>query len=110
MELIPGTHKRWDTDEELKVREETHGRHANESLTGGKSIPLDAGDILVFSADMLHRGIYGLDRLALDILVFESSEDYIDYIDDDCLPCADMLKEIENPRLYINTIELRSSR
>ncbi len=42
-------------------------------------------DLLVFSADMIHRGLYGLDRLALDILIFDSAADYVDYVDDDCL-------------------------
>ena len=86
LELLPGTHKRWDNDEELDVRQEENGRVSSEPLSGGKEIPLAAGDILVFSADMLHRGLYGLERLALDILVFDSVAEYVDYVDDDCLP------------------------
>ena len=38
---------------------------------------------------MIHRGLYGLDRLALDILVFDPDDgyvNYVDYVDDDCLP------------------------
>ncbi len=108
MELIPGTHKRWDNDEELAVRYEENGRQSNEALAGGEKIPLAAGDLLVFSADMLHRGLYGMDRLALDILVFDSAGDYADYVDDDCLPDSVMLDEINNPRLFINTMELKS--
>ncbi len=108
MELVPGTHKRWDNEEEFTVRQEEKGRVSSESLSLGKEIPLSAGDVLVFSADMIHRGLYGLDRLALDILVFDSSADYIDYVDDDCLPESDMFDKITDPRLYLNTIKLKS--
>ncbi|MEH6532751.1 MAG: phytanoyl-CoA dioxygenase family protein [Photobacterium frigidiphilum] len=107
MELVPGTHKRWDNDEEFDVRQEENGRVSSENLSTGKSIGLAAGDVLVFSADMIHRGLYGLDRLALDILVFDSSADYIDYVDDDCLPDSSMFDKIDNPRLYNNTIQLK---
>nr|MBL0709556.1 hypothetical protein [Colwellia sp.] len=69
---------------------------------------LAEGDLLVFSADMIHRGLYGLDRLAFDILVFDSVADYIDYVDDDCLPEISMLNKISNPKLFINTLHLKS--
>jgi ectoine hydroxylase-related dioxygenase (phytanoyl-CoA dioxygenase family) len=108
MELVPGTHKRWDSEEEFNVRQEEKGRLSNESLASGKAIELAAGDLLVFSADMLHRGLYGLDRLAFDILVFDPTGDFVDYVDDDCLPDASMLENINDPRLFINTIKLKS--
>ena len=108
MELIPGTHKRWDNDEEYDVRQEENGRVSSENLSSGKAIKLAAGDLLLFSADMIHRGLYGLDRLALDILVFDSASNYIDYVDDDCLPSDSMLDKIAHPRLYLNTIQLKS--
>ena len=112
MELVPGTHKRWDSDEEFDVRQEKKGRVSSESLSTGKEIKLAAGDLLLFSADMIHRGLYGLDRLALDILVFDSAGDYVDYVDyvdDDCLPDISMLDKIDDPRLFMNTIHLKSA-
>ena len=108
MELIPGTHKRWDNEEEYDVRQEENGRESHENISGGKAINLAAGDILVFSADMIHRGLYGLDRLAFDILVFDPSGDFVDYVDDDCLPDLSMLKDINDPRLFMNILELKS--
>lgn len=108
MELIPGTHKRWDNEEEYDVRQEENGRESHENISGGKVINLAAGDMLVFSADMIHRGLYGLDRLAFDILVFEPSGDFVDYVDDDCLPDLSMLKDINDPRLFMNILELKS--
>jgi len=108
MELVPGTHKRWDSEEEFNVRQEEKGRMSNESLSTGKQIKLAAGDLLVFSADMIHRGLYGMDRLALDILVFDSSGDFVDYVDDDCLPDSSMIDKIDDARLFINTLDLKS--
>ena len=109
MELVPGTHKRWDNAEEYDVRQEQNGRQSNESLSTGKKVQLSAGDLLVFSADMIHRGLYGLDRLAFDILVFDSVGDYADYVDDDCLPDISLLDKINDPRLFINTMQLKST-
>ncbi|PMJ89920.1 phytanoyl-CoA dioxygenase family protein [Vibrio sp. 10N.261.55.A7] len=108
MEIIPGTHKRWDNEEEYNVRQEVNGKVSSDDLTGGKQIALSAGDLLVFSADMIHRGRYGLDRLALDILIFDSASDYVDYVDDDCLPTQSMLNNIADPRLFMNTLHLKS--
>lgn len=107
MELIPGTHKRWDNDEEFNVRQEEKGRVSSEDLSAGKKIKLASGDLLVFSADMIHRGLYGLDRLALDILVFDSAGDFVDYVDEDCLPDKSILDKIDDPRLFMNTIQLK---
>lgn len=107
MELVPGTHKRWDNAEEFDVRQEERGRVSSEDLATGKKIRLAAGDVLVFSADMIHRGLYGLDRLALDILVFDSAASFIDYVDDDCLPDISILDKIDDPRLFINTLNLK---
>ena len=108
MELVPGTHARWDNEEEFTVRQEEKGRVSSDNLSTGKKIKLAAGDLLVFSADMIHRGLYGLDRLALDILVFDSTGDFVDYVDDDCLPDMSMLDKIDNPTLFINTMNLKS--
>lgn len=108
IELVPGTHNRWDNEEEYNVRQEINGKVSHDNLSSGQAIKLCAGDTLVFSADMIHRGLYGLDRLALDILVFDVSGDFADYVDDDCLPDAAMLEKIDNPLLYTNTIKLKS--
>ncbi|ASP47040.1 phytanoyl-CoA dioxygenase family protein [Cognaticolwellia beringensis] len=109
MELVPESHKRWDSEEEFNVRQEEKGKVSSDDLSTGKKISLAAGDLLVFSADMIHRGLYGLDRLALDILVFDSAGDFADYVDDDCLPDNAMLAKIDDPRLFINTINLKSA-
>ncbi|TEW50176.1 phytanoyl-CoA dioxygenase family protein [Psychromonas algicola] len=109
MELVPGSHKRWDNQEEYEVRQEENNRVSSEALSTGKEIQLNAGDLLVFSADMIHRGLYGLDRLAFDILIFDSTGSgsiYADYVDSDCLPDKSQLEVIANPRLFLNTLAL----
>lgn len=107
MELVPGTHQRWDNEEELNVREEIKGSKSSDPLSLGKKIPLSAGDLLVFSADMIHRGLYGLDRLALDILVFDTKADFADYIDEQCLPSTKMMNKLKNPSLFLNSQALK---
>lgn len=108
MELVPGTHKRWDNAEEYNVRQEVGGSLSSDNLSTGEAIKLAAGDLLLFSADMIHRGLYGMDRLALDILVFDSSANYVDYVDDDCLPEESMLEHIDDARLFLNTMHLKA--
>lgn len=107
MELVPGTHQRWDNEDEFNVRQEIKGKKSSDPLPLGKKIQLSTTDLLVFSADMIHRGLYGLDRLALDILVFDTQEDFADYIDDQCLPSDDMLNKLEDPSIFLNTLELK---
>ena len=108
MELVPSSHKRWDTQEELDVRLARKRKFSSDDLSTGKKIPLNAGDLLVFSADMIHRGLYGLERLAFDTLVFDSAGDFVDYVDDDCLPNDLILAEINNPKIFKNTLYLKS--
>lgn len=108
LELIPGTHQRWDTKEELNVRMEQNGRHSHDNLPGGKIIELSRGDLLVFSAKMLHRGIYGNDRLALDILLADGDSPYLQSVQDECLPDENMLNAINNPEVFERTWQAKA--
>ncbi|KGJ94960.1 phytanoyl-CoA dioxygenase family protein [Colwellia psychrerythraea] len=108
IELVPGTHKRWDSTEELQVRLEQDGHKNNQSLAQGKVIKLFAGDLLVFSANMIHRGLYGMDRLALDILFCPPEPSVIEFVREDCLPNNDILAEIEDNSAFVNTIKLKA--
>ncbi len=108
IELVPGTHKRWDSIEELNVRLEQAGHKNNEPLSQGKVIKLDAGDLLIFSANMIHRGLYGLDRLAFDILFCQPDPSVIQFVSNDALPSAEALTSLENPAAFDSTIKLKS--
>lgn len=108
IELIPGTHKRWDSAEELKVRLEQDGHKNNQPLSQGKVIKLFAGDLLVFSANMIHRGLYGMNRLAFDILFCSPEPSVIEFVNDDCLPAKNTLAKLEDSRAFVNSIELKA--
>lgn len=110
LELIPGTHKRWDTLEEYTVRMEDGARHNYDALPGTIKLPLNAGDILVFSANMIHRGLYGQDRFAFDLLFTDQNPEILKFADPSCLPDQNMLRKITNKAPYERTLSFIQSR
>jgi ectoine hydroxylase-related dioxygenase (phytanoyl-CoA dioxygenase family) len=102
IELIPGTHQRWDTKLERDVRLELNGHRNSEQLPDALLIGLEAGDILIFDAQMLHRGNYSLNsaRKALDLCVGRPHRYTLQYLDADNLPTSAELEAIENPQWY----------
>jgi hypothetical protein len=66
LELVPGTHARWDTDEELAIRKRQAlaglvvpvAPSADVAMPGAERVVLEPGDACVFHAWMLHRGSY----------------------------------------------------
>lgn len=70
LEIVPGSHARWDSPQEYAVRRATGkgGRHG--AMPGGIALPLKAGDALLFHAWSIHRGRYVATRprRTLDIL------------------------------------------
>ena len=109
IELVPCSHKRWDTPEELDVRLETNNRKSYEALSSGKVIELQAGDLLIFSANMIHRGLYGMDRFALDVLFCDPEPDLVKFISDECLPDKNIIPSLENADAFQSAIELKST-
>ncbi|WP_062261000.1 phytanoyl-CoA dioxygenase family protein [Endozoicomonas arenosclerae] len=109
IELIPGTHKRWDTEEEFNVRTEAAGRAHHEDLVNGQSIPLRQGDLLIFSANIIHRGLYGKNRLALDILFCEAEIELLEFVDKSCLPDEQIMSQLECSEAFANTSKLLAS-
>ena len=86
IELVPGSHRAWDTDEEFAVRMQLEGKTSSDALTTGRIIPLEKGDVLIFSANMIHRGLYGKDRFAFDIIYCDNSPDFLSFRDTGNLP------------------------
>ncbi len=100
IELVAGSHTQWDSEEELDVRlERNHGRNFD-ALTTGTQIELAAGDLLVFSANMIHRGVYGKNRFAFDVLFCECDLAFADFIDKACLPNSSQISQLENNQAF----------
>ena len=81
IELTPGTHREWDLKEELETRLSMNGRKPGDPLERGRKIPLNRGDLLIFSANMIHRGLYGNNRFTFDIIFCDDIPEFRDFID-----------------------------
>ncbi len=107
LELVPGSHVRWDTDEEYGVRMERGGRKNCEELPNTEVVAMGRGDLLIFSANMLHRGLYGVDRLAFDMLFCDPLERLVKHVRPSCLPQGQDFDVIENPGPFLETLRVR---
>ena len=56
LEIVPGSHGRWDTDEELHIRR--GGYRASAAMPNAARICLRAGDACLFHAWSIHRATY----------------------------------------------------
>ncbi|WP_201746331.1 phytanoyl-CoA dioxygenase family protein [Veronia nyctiphanis] len=106
---MPGTHKRWDNDRELDVRLEQNGCKNHDELATGLSVTLNAGDMLIFDANMIHRGIYGMNRLTLDVLFCDPSPVLVKFVNEQCLPNEKMLVKLENPQAFTQAIKIKET-
>ncbi|QTH73526.1 phytanoyl-CoA dioxygenase family protein [Pseudoalteromonas xiamenensis] len=93
MELVPKSHKTWDSPLALDVRLEKNGHKKSDPLPEGQIVQLNRGDVLAFSANMLHRGLYGQERFALDILFCEP--EMHSFLNDVHQPCAEIKATLE---------------
>ena len=102
VELIPGTHRRWDTPLECDVRWERNGHRNSEDLPGAVLVALEPGDVLVFDAQMIHRGNYALnrERKALDLCVGRAHPFTARWLDPAVLPSDDELVRVRNKAWY----------
>lgn len=104
LELVAGSHQRWDTAVENQTRLNQQGRQAHDHLPDATIVPMKKGDGLIFSANMLHRGLYGMQRQALDILYCEAKPSSLAFASPQCLPCELQLKQLQNPQLFRNSL------
>lgn len=101
VEFIPGSHRRWDTPEELEVRLELHGKRQHQDLPGMVRVPQEPGDLLVFSAHLIHRGVYGGGRKSLDILFSDQGPPAEDQEAKACGPDTTLLESLPNRGIFL---------
>jgi hypothetical protein len=102
LELVPGTHRRWDNALESDVRFERNGHRNSEDLPGAELVGLEPGDILIFDAQMIHRGNYRMNRIrkALDLCVGKPHRFTSQYLDESTLPGEHEIDRILNNVWY----------
>ena len=62
VELVKGSHLRWDLPEEYAVRCAGGRSHSTEDMPGATRIALEPGDAVCFNSNGFHRGRYHVDR------------------------------------------------
>ena len=88
IELIAGSHQRRDSDQEYAVRMGKPPYRPHDDLPHTTHVPLQTGDVLLFSANMLHRGVYGQNRLAFDTIYCDDHLDLLAHRSDHTLTNA----------------------
>jgi ectoine hydroxylase-related dioxygenase (phytanoyl-CoA dioxygenase family) len=82
VEIVPGSHLRWDTADEYAIRLGEGGRNNRSALMpGAKRIALAPGDVAVFNPNAVHRGRYHEDkpRRTLMLTYLASSQTHCDW-------------------------------
>lgn len=100
IELIPKTHREWDLPHEFDVRNSLNNAVPSDTLERGKAISLNRGDLLVFSANMIHRGLYGKDRFSFDIILCDNIPELKNFIDRNNYPSQEILQKLQNKGLF----------
>lgn len=70
VEIVPGSHRRWDTPAEHAIRKGSEpGGWESDGMPGAVRVSLDAGDALAFNPLTIHRGRYLAERLRRTLMV-----------------------------------------
>lgn len=112
IEVVRGSHKRWDTELEHNVRLELNGHKNHEPLPDAVLINLVPGDILIFNGQMIHRGNYDLNpaRKAFDLCVGKYHPLTSVLLDERVLPNEDEMESIANNQWYKLAQEIVANR
>lgn len=86
IELIPGTHRKWDSKQTYEIRHSINGKKSSDAIPTGKLIGLNRTDLLIFSANMVHRGIYGNNRFSFDIIFCDNNPEILKFRNENNLP------------------------
>ena len=70
VEVVPGSHLRWDTPEEFAIRHADGKKHNRSSnMPGARRVALAPGDGVAFNPMGLHRGRYHTDKLRRTLML-----------------------------------------
>ncbi|MEM9807574.1 MAG: phytanoyl-CoA dioxygenase family protein [Cyanobacteria bacterium P01_D01_bin.56] len=102
IELIPDSHTRWDTELERDVRFELNGHKNSDDLPRSVLLELKPGDVLIFNAQMIHRGNYALnpERKALDLCLGKPHPLVAGFLDSTGLPTDTEMEHIHHQQWY----------
>ncbi len=108
IELIPHSHIQWDSELERNVRFALHGHQQHDHLPHSQLMTLKQGDVLIFNAQMIHRGRYDFnhERLALDICIGKPHPLIQGSMETRVQPTADELAQLENSEWFIEAGKL----
>jgi len=82
IEIVPGSHLRWDTAEDYAIRKAEGGKNNRSNhMPGALRVHQEAGDAILFNPMALHRGRYrsGILRRTLMLTYTKTSEPWFDY-------------------------------
>lgn len=102
LELIPHSHTQWDTPLEFSVRFAKDGHTQHDELPDSQLISLKQGDVLIFNAQMIHRGRYefNAERLALDLCIGQRHAQMDAFMDGRVQPTVEELAHIQCPQWF----------
>lgn len=98
-ELVPGSHKRWDTKTEYDVRMNSN----SSALDHSQNYDCKRGGIRIFSAHAIHRGKEyrsSPERFVFDPLFALRTEKSVKYYNPKGMPDESMLEGIDNRELF----------
>lgn len=74
-EVVPGSHLRWDTDEEYHIRKaDGCANWRSNGMPGAVRVALEPGDAVAFNPKALHRGRYHADKLRRTLMFTYSAD------------------------------------
>ena len=82
------------------MRLKLDGRMVHEPLPGAVIVSHEPMDLLVFSAHLIHKGVYGGERQSFDIILTGFKESRENAAAMGHFPDEDMKKEIGNARIF----------
>jgi hypothetical protein len=85
VEVVPASHKRWDTPEEYAIRRADGGKNSRaNNMLGAVRVALEPGDAVAFNPWGLHRGRYHVDKLRRTLMLTytKTSKPRFDYFSD----------------------------